>query len=224
MIQPNNIKPSSLCVGVVNTSRGAAAKRSIDADAACMQSSAGATDYSAKVLLSRRSKRGDAASARKTPIACQAIPELNAGVALRLLISMNQNKRSFARRATASKRKSSHHNARSRKHIWFHTVWSRLEQGDQIFVVYIAEFVWDVCTDKSNIRSLGPIAAKEIKGFVGARHSLCRVKLDGTCRCFVCRSNDGLDREFKFFNRLKGGVCRTCAPVDPTKSQESQCE
>jgi len=133
MIQPNNIKPSSLCVGVVNTSRGAAAKRSIDADAACMQSSAGATDYSAKVLLSRRSKRGDAASARKTPIACQAIPELNAGVALRLLISMNQNKRSFARRATASKRKSSHHNARSRKHIWFHMVWSRLEQCDQIF-------------------------------------------------------------------------------------------
>ena len=165
MIQPNNIKPSSLCVGVVNTSRGAAAKRSIDADAACMQSSAGATDYSAKVLLSRNVRSEETRQVLgRTPIACQAIPELNAGVALRLLISMNQNKRSFARRATASKRKSSHHNARSRKHIWFHMVWSRLEQCVKFFVVHIAEFVWDVCTDKSNIRYLGPIAARRLRG------------------------------------------------------------
>jgi hypothetical protein len=70
--------------------------------------------------------------------------------------------------------------------------------------------VWDVCTDKSNIRYLGPIAAKEIMGFFGARYSLSRVKLDGTCRCFVCRSNDGLERELKFFNQLEGGVHDTC--------------
>jgi hypothetical protein len=127
-------------------------------------------------------------------------PRAKAGVALRLLISMNQNKRSFARRATASKRKPSHHNAESRKHIWFYMVWSQLEQRDHIFVIYTAEFVRDVHTYKSNIGYPAPTAEKAIMGFVSARYSLCRVKLDGTCRRFVCRSNDGLEREFKFFN------------------------
>jgi hypothetical protein len=27
-------------------------------------------------------------------------------------------------------------------------------------------------------------------------------------------SHDGLERELKFFNRLEGGVCTTCAPRD----------
>ena len=31
--------------------------------------------------------------------------------------------------------------------------------------------------------------------------------------------HDGLEREFKFFNRLEGGVCATCAPGDQERSQ-----
>ena len=30
--------------------------------------------------------------------------------------------------------------------------------------------------------------------------------------------DDGLEREFKFFNELEGGVCTTCAPGDQEKS------
>jgi hypothetical protein len=36
--------------------------------------------------------------------------------------------------------------------------------------------------------------------------------------------NNGLDREFKFFNRLERSVCTTCAPGDPKKSSDGQCE
>jgi hypothetical protein len=37
-------------------------------------------------------------------------------------------------------------------------------------------------------------------------------------------SLDGLEREFKFFNWLEGGVCTMCAPGDQIKSQNSQFE
>ncbi len=36
------------------------------------------------------------------------------------------------------------------------------------------------------------------------------------------RANDGLEREFKVFNRLEGCVCTTCAPADQEKSCERQ--
>jgi hypothetical protein len=37
-------------------------------------------------------------------------------------------------------------------------------------------------------------------------------------------AHDGLDREFKFFKRLEGGVCTTCAPGDQRKSCHYQRE
>jgi hypothetical protein len=33
-----------------------------------------------------------------------------------------------------------------------------------------------------------------------------------------------LEREFKFFNQLEGGMCTMCAPGDQEKSCYSQCE
>ena len=38
------------------------------------------------------------------------------------------------------------------------------------------------------------------------------------------RSNDGLERAFRFFNWLKGGVCTTCAPGDQGKANGGQRE
>jgi hypothetical protein len=35
---------------------------------------------------------------------------------------------------------------------------------------------------------------------------------------------DGLEREFKFFNVLEGGVCTMCAPRDQRKSSNNQRE
>jgi hypothetical protein len=35
------------------------------------------------------------------------------------------------------------------------------------------------------------------------------------------RPDDGLEREFKFFNYLEGVVCAACAPGDQRKSQYS---
>jgi hypothetical protein len=40
----------------------------------------------------------------------------------------------------------------------------------------------------------------------------------------VPTSNDGLEREFKFFNWLDGGVCTTCAPADQEKSIDGKFE
>src|SRR5215470_13227819 len=37
-------------------------------------------------------------------------------------------------------------------------------------------------------------------------------------------SRDGLEPEFKSFNRLEGRVCTTCAPRDQEKSHHNQCE
>src|SRR5262245_39356032 len=37
-------------------------------------------------------------------------------------------------------------------------------------------------------------------------------------------AHDGLEREFKFFKWLKGGVCTTCAPGSQEKSCDGQCE
>jgi hypothetical protein len=34
------------------------------------------------------------------------------------------------------------------------------------------------------------------------------------------RAHDGLEREFNFFNVLKGGVCTMCAPRDQRKSND----
>jgi hypothetical protein len=36
--------------------------------------------------------------------------------------------------------------------------------------------------------------------------------------------HDGLEREFKVFNRLEGGVCTTCAPGDQEKACFGQSE
>jgi hypothetical protein len=39
-----------------------------------------------------------------------------------------------------------------------------------------------------------------------------------------CRTHDGLEREFRFFNRLEAPVCTTtCAPADQQKSHRDQC-
>jgi hypothetical protein len=43
-------------------------------------------------------------------------------------------------------------------------------------------------------------------------------------RRFNIAPHDGLEREFKFFNRLEGGVCTMCAPGDQTKSKVDQCK
>jgi hypothetical protein len=43
-------------------------------------------------------------------------------------------------------------------------------------------------------------------------------------RRFNIAPHDGLEREFKFFNRLEGGVCTMCAPRDQTKSKVDQCK
>jgi hypothetical protein len=37
-------------------------------------------------------------------------------------------------------------------------------------------------------------------------------------------THDGLEREFKFFNWLEGGVCTMCAPGDQRKSSYNQGE
>ena len=37
-------------------------------------------------------------------------------------------------------------------------------------------------------------------------------------RANLCRPIMGLEREFKFFNRFKGGVCMTCAPGETTSA------
>src|SRR5262249_40596883 len=39
---------------------------------------------------------------------------------------------------------------------------------------------------------------------------------------FLRRPDDGLEREFKFFKWLEGGVCTTCAPRDTEKSMEGK--
>jgi hypothetical protein len=43
-------------------------------------------------------------------------------------------------------------------------------------------------------------------------------------RSLIKLAHDGLDREFKFFNRLEGGVCTMCAPGDQRKSSNNQAE
>jgi hypothetical protein len=35
-------------------------------------------------------------------------------------------------------------------------------------------------------------------------------------------ADDGLEREFNFFNVLEGGVCTMCAPGDQRKSRDKQ--
>src|SRR5882757_2757237 len=43
--------------------------------------------------------------------------------------------------------------------------------------------------------------------------------------CGLCKMpNDGLEREFKFFNQLDGCVCTMCAPGDQGKSRDNRCE
>src|SRR5262245_7260799 len=42
--------------------------------------------------------------------------------------------------------------------------------------------------------------------------------LPPTAMTSAALSNDGLEREFKFFNCLKGGACMACAPGDQEKS------
>ncbi len=84
--------------------------------------------------------------------------------------------------------------------------------------------MWDVRVDKFDISYPGPIASKDILVFSTLGIRSCRVKLDETCRPFVCQSSDGLDREFSSFNRLEGGVCTMCAPGDQGKSSDSQRE
>jgi hypothetical protein len=43
-------------------------------------------------------------------------------------------------------------------------------------------------------------------------------------RRFNIAPHDGLEREFKFFNRLEGSVCTMCAPGDQKKSSDNQCK
>jgi len=52
------------------------------------------------------------------------------------------------------------------------------------------------------------------------RDTICRRSASGECDL----SNDGLEPELKYFNRLEGGVCTMCAPADQTKSSDSEFE
>jgi hypothetical protein len=67
---------------------------------------------------------------------------------------------------------------------------------DHIFVINVifqsttAEFVGDVRTEKFNVSYPSPIASKDILVFITLGIPSCRVKLDVTCRPFVCAPGD----------------------------------
>jgi hypothetical protein len=69
--------------------------------------------------------------------------------------------------------------------------------------------------------------AVSLGSFVGPRTAgarRCRkVKKKQHVRSTFCHCvDDGLEREFKLFNRLEGGVCAMCAPRDQRKSRDSK--
>jgi|EndMetStandDraft_5_1072996.scaffolds.fasta_scaffold586977_1 hypothetical protein len=45
-----------------------------------------------------------------------------------------------------------------------------------------------------------------------------------SCWTWLKLPHDGLEREFKFFKELEGGVCMMCAPGDLEKSGDSEFE
>jgi hypothetical protein len=156
-----------------------------------------------------------------------ALPSDPGAGSFRSLISMNQHKRTFVRRSTASKGRSLHQNARSRKRVSLHMVWSQVQQCDHIFVINFIPLLRSWCGMCALTHSTSAIPVQwhqRYSGFHHARYSLLPCHAGDTFRLFVCRSSDGLEREFKYFKWLEGSVCTMCAPGDQRKSTNDQLE
>jgi hypothetical protein len=136
------------------------------------------------------------------------------------LISMNQHKRTFVRRSTASKGRSLHQNARSRKRVSLHMVWSQAQQCDHIFVINFIPLLRNRCGTCALMHSNSAIPVQwhqRNSGFYHARvyHS-CRVTVATLAGCSPVgpvMDWTGTSQKAKYNQRLGAVVGRHAVPI-----------